>query len=771
MKKLQTKLNISLFLLSLVAFLGVLVLPFVGATTASAQYATPSCTSATLNGSIVTNGAPTQVWFQWGQGNSLSNTTSVQTFNTNSTFSQPISGLTQNTTYSYRAMAQNVNGDSTGQTLSFTTLTCNTPSAPTVNLTANPTSINFGGASTLSWNSTNATSCSAYWTGSTATNGSGVVTPGSTTTYSITCSNNVGSASDTATVTVASVQNLPTVNLTANPTSINFGGASTLSWNSTNATSCSAYWTGSTATNGSGVVTPGSTTTYSITCSNNVGSASDTATVTVGGNNQNLPTVNIEADDTRIDSDDRTIVRWSSSNADSCTARGGRNGWSGSKSISGSFNTGDLSNDVTYTITCRNSSGSADDSVTVRVDDEDNNDERPDVNIYANPSNVQYNGASTITWNSDNADSCRGTGGTNGWSGRKSTSGSFYTGNLAFATTFTIICENDSRSVTDSTRVTVNGIEQPVNNRPTVSITADQTNLNYNGATTIRWSSSNATSCFATGGSVGWAGAKSIGPASFYTGSLTGTRTYSINCSNDSGSSSDFVTVGVRGQVLGTTTTRVTPTASSYLLVTSSVDRNRPIVPTLDNTNPCPGDDINYSITYQNIGNASLRNLVLRVDLPREVDYITSTPLNPTQSGQTLIFNLGTLKANEQGTVKIQVSLRNDVAPGTDLNFPATLTYTDVNGSTQSVNANVNASVCQPVFTENNTDSNIQGSSLGAMVFGAGFLPTSIFGWLLLLILILILILLAKYLFGQSFQKRTVTTYDSLGKTTTTMTH
>jgi uncharacterized repeat protein (TIGR01451 family) len=298
-----------------------------------------------------------------------------------------------------------------------------------------------------------------------------------------------------------------------------------------------------------------------------------------------------------------------------------------------------------------------------------------------------------------------------------------------------------------------------VNNQPTVFITADSTNIAFNTATNIRWSTTNATSCTASGGSVGWAGPKSIGPGSFYTGSLTGTRTYIITCSNNVGSATDSVTVNVRGQVLGVTTVRQ---PSSLVLVTSTVDRNQPIVPTLDNTNPCPGDEINYSITYQNIGTALITGLVLRIDLPLEVDYLSSTPYNPMVSGQTLIFNLGTLGANKSGTVSVRVRVRNDVPAGAALNFPATLSYVDPSGFPQSVSANVSANVCGTVAAV----------TLGANVFGAGFLPNSIFGWLLLLILILILILLARYLFSQSFQRRTVTTLEqpALGKRTTTTT-
>jgi hypothetical protein len=153
--------------------------------------------------------------------------------------------------------------------------------APTVSLSANPTSISAGQSSTLSWSSTNATSCTGGNFTASGTSGSAVVKPSATTTYSITCSASVGSATATATVSVAASSPPPTVSLSANPTSISAGQSSTLSWSSTNATSCTGGNFTPSGTSGTAVVTPGATTTYSITCSGSGGSATTTATVSV----------------------------------------------------------------------------------------------------------------------------------------------------------------------------------------------------------------------------------------------------------------------------------------------------------------------------------------------------------------------------------------------------------------------------------------------------------------------------------------------------------
>src|SRR5262249_62290703 len=78
------------------------------------------------------------------------------------------------------------------------------PARPTVTLQANPTSLNKGDATTLSWSSTNATQLTiAPEVGAVAPEGSTKVTPGDSTTYTITASGPGGSADATVRVSVA----------------------------------------------------------------------------------------------------------------------------------------------------------------------------------------------------------------------------------------------------------------------------------------------------------------------------------------------------------------------------------------------------------------------------------------------------------------------------------------------------------------------------------------------------------------------------------------
>ena len=152
--------------------------------------------------------------------------------------------------------------------------------APTLTFTSSATTLpSSGGSVTLTWSTTDASSCTASggWTGSQATSGTrtiqGVV---QSTDFTLTCTGNNQTVVKTASVTVASVTPqlpAPTLTLTSSVTSLpSTGGSATLTWSSTNASSCTASngWTGSVGTSGARIVqgiTAAST--FSLSCTGN----------------------------------------------------------------------------------------------------------------------------------------------------------------------------------------------------------------------------------------------------------------------------------------------------------------------------------------------------------------------------------------------------------------------------------------------------------------------------------------------------------------------
>jgi hypothetical protein len=161
------------------------------------------------------------------------------------------------------------------------------PPPPVVTLTASPTSVAYGASSTLTWSSRDVTSCTASgaWSGVQATAGSistGALTASST--YTITCSGAGGTATKSVTVLVGSPP-APIVVISANPTVVDAGASSTLTWSSRDATSCTASgaWSGTQATAGSastGALNFDST--FTLTCTGAGGSTSASVTVTTG---------------------------------------------------------------------------------------------------------------------------------------------------------------------------------------------------------------------------------------------------------------------------------------------------------------------------------------------------------------------------------------------------------------------------------------------------------------------------------------------------------
>jgi hypothetical protein len=98
------------------------------------------------------------------------------------------------------------------------------PGAPTLSLSA--TSIAVGSSATLTWSSINTTACTASgdWTGAQSTSGSVTITPSGTgtLTYTLTCSNGVGSQASTQSLTVTST---PTGSTTGSTSGGGGGGA------------------------------------------------------------------------------------------------------------------------------------------------------------------------------------------------------------------------------------------------------------------------------------------------------------------------------------------------------------------------------------------------------------------------------------------------------------------------------------------------------------------------------------------------------------------
>ncbi len=183
-------------------------------------------------------------------------------------------GVTPASTLTYTLTASNAYGSSAAS------VTVTVGVAPLIaSFTATPGSVAVGQASTLAWSVSGATSLGLDQGIGAVTGTSRGVSPGSTTTYTLTATNPFGSTQATATVVVGTAPLI--ASFSASPASVSPGQATTLSWSVSGATSLSLDQGIGPVTGTSRGVTPGATTTYTFTATNAFGSSQATATVTV----------------------------------------------------------------------------------------------------------------------------------------------------------------------------------------------------------------------------------------------------------------------------------------------------------------------------------------------------------------------------------------------------------------------------------------------------------------------------------------------------------
>ncbi len=282
----------------------------------------------------------------------------------------------------------------------------NPAAAPTVNITANPTSVTSGSSAVRTVTAANATTVTVTSTdGSSytlqAAGGTQSVKPTATTTYTATATGKGGTASASATVTVAA-NPPPTVTIAANPTSIASGTSSTLTVTATNATQVTLTGTDGSkytlqASGGTQAVSPGTTTTYTATATGPGGTATSSPVILVVTPNP-PPTVTITASPTSIISGNSATLTVSATNATQVVITGSDfssytlHASCGSPSVSPTATT-------TYTATATGAGGSTSATATVTV----TSAPVPTVSILANPTSVVSGNSSILTVSATNA--------------------------------------------------------------------------------------------------------------------------------------------------------------------------------------------------------------------------------------------------------------------------------------------------------------------------------------------------------------------------------
>jgi hypothetical protein len=436
------------------------------------------------------------------------------------------------------------------------TTTYRTTSAPTVDLKVNnsdgPLSLSEPAGYTLTWTSTNAASCTASedWSGAQKTAGSLAFSnvAGGSYTYTLTCDNPSGSASDSVTVNVLGA---PTVSVSA-PAALTAPASYTATWMSSNAASCtgSDRFVGLTGLSGSKVEAglPIGTYDYTVTCTNAVGlNASDTKRTVVYA----APEVDLKVDGmdgpilTRTSPISYT-ANWTSTNATQCTGSARLAGYSG---LTGSRFETNVSAGTTYdyTVTCQNAAGAtATDTIRMIVV------AAPSVDVKVNSSDGPLSffepANFTISWTSANSSSCSAV---DDLPGPVDINGSrLFSNILQGAYRYTVQCANAAGTTAiDSVLVNVNPLPPIVDlkieggDAPVIRPAPAE----Y----TLSWTSQYATSCRASSSNNDWDGTVNAAGNQAFSDIPIGSRTYTLTCSNVSGTASDSVTANVIAPLSG----------------------------------------------------------------------------------------------------------------------------------------------------------------------------------------------------------------------------
>jgi hypothetical protein len=159
-------------------------------------------------------------------------------------------------------------------------------------------------------------------------------------------------------------------------------------------------------------------------------------------------------------------------------------------------------------------------------------------NFTVSPGTILAGGSATLSWTTANAVSCTASNGVGGWAGSTialpSGSKSITTSTLG-SHQFTLSCNGSESGDTATSNVVLN--VNPANAVAITSFTASPSEIDEGGSTTLSWTTQNASSCTASGGTGGWSGLNIGLPSGSanITIDTAGNYTFTLTCSDASG--------------------------------------------------------------------------------------------------------------------------------------------------------------------------------------------------------------------------------------------
>lgn len=148
------------------------------------------------------------------------------------------------------------------------------------------------------------------------------------------------------------------------------------------------------------------------------------------------------------------------------------------------------------------------------------------------------------------------------------------------------------------------------------------------------------------------------------------------------------------------------------------------------------GDTFDYTISYHNANNKSLRTARIVVQLPDQYIFDKGDGNTVYSNNENMVtIYLGTIAANESGTASFKA--RAVGGDDTSVETKAVLVYTG--GSVSAIDRDTYAGGNPGV--------------LGATIFGSGFFPQTFLGWLLIIVVLIIIMIVARRYMGPAVKK------------------
>lgn len=145
------------------------------------------------------------------------------------------------------------------------------------------------------------------------------------------------------------------------------------------------------------------------------------------------------------------------------------------------------------------------------------------------------------------------------------------------------------------------------------------------------------------------------------------------------------------------------------------------------------GDVVTYDVTIENIADVELENVTLVIKIPEQMSVVSVSGARYNERGDEITVNVGDLKVGEDETIKVTARMRG-------------------RSSDDQVIARVDAIYGLGDIRNNVTSTaydideyrGLNNNALGATAAGAGFFPTTIFGWILVILIILAIVAVAR---------------------------